>query len=356
MSEFRVGSNGKRTAARSAVLALLAAASIAQGAPRASADVGFADVPPGAWYEASVNWAIERGIVTGYEDGTFRPDSKPTEAEFLAMLFRAAPPAELRGPAKGEAWYAPYYDAALELGYPVALAKANAPANRGDAARLIASSFGKTDASRVEAVKFVLETNISNGRTAATVAGYDIDGSLTRAEAIVFVGRVEAYRERLAAEEAAAEEEKPPVIWSGGGGGGAGDQRPDGPVRTVDDLPARTARLDAALDDLGVTKTETSQGVVAIHPVHGGSGAVLSQTDERSGAVQIMDDGNSAVVESAHALLAYAGVGLDRVTMLDMIEQVQSGGSNAALKIGGQLITIVRDMNPGQLTIRFTIF
>ncbi|HZG76618.1 MAG TPA: S-layer homology domain-containing protein [Paenibacillus sp.] len=363
MSENRTRANGKRTAARGVLLALLAAAHLSQGALAASANVPFADVPPGAWYKANVSWAVERGVVTGYEDGTFRPDAKPTEAEFLAMLFRAAASAELREPAKGEAWFEPYYDAALESGYPVVPAKANSPVNRGDAARLIAASFGKTDASRVEAVKFVLEANISNGRTAATVAGFDIDGFLTRAEAVVFVGRVEAYRERLAAEEA-AKDEKPPVVWGGTGGGStgggtggeSGDQRPDGPVRTEDDLPARTARLDAALDFLGVTKTETSQGVVASHPVHGGSGAVLSKTSEQSGAVQIMDDANSVVVESAHALLAYAGVGLDRTTMLDLIEQVQESGNNAALKIGGQLVTIVRDTNPGQLTIRFTIF
>lgn len=41
------------------------------------------------WAEADIKYALELGFVNGYPDGTFRPNSKVTRAEFTAMLTRA---------------------------------------------------------------------------------------------------------------------------------------------------------------------------------------------------------------------------------------------------------------------------
>lgn len=49
---------------------------------------GLIDIK-GHWAESSVLAAVKRGIVTGYEDGTFRPERPVTRAEFAAMLTRA---------------------------------------------------------------------------------------------------------------------------------------------------------------------------------------------------------------------------------------------------------------------------
>lgn len=49
------------------------------------------DSPPdyaGTWSEKYFEWARRLGLVTGYEDGTFRPNSMPTRAELLAILYR----------------------------------------------------------------------------------------------------------------------------------------------------------------------------------------------------------------------------------------------------------------------------
>ena len=43
----------------------------------------------GAWAKRAVALAVQAGIVSGYEDGTFRPDAKITRAEMAAMLARA---------------------------------------------------------------------------------------------------------------------------------------------------------------------------------------------------------------------------------------------------------------------------
>jgi hypothetical protein len=43
----------------------------------------------GHWAENAIGEALQRGIVYGYGDGTFRPDRPVTRAEFAAMLVRA---------------------------------------------------------------------------------------------------------------------------------------------------------------------------------------------------------------------------------------------------------------------------
>lgn len=48
----------------------------------------FSDVPESASYYAPVMWAVEQGIVKGYDDGTFRPDNKCTRAQFVVMIWR----------------------------------------------------------------------------------------------------------------------------------------------------------------------------------------------------------------------------------------------------------------------------
>ena len=66
-----------------------------KGNPTASADVEnpFTDVAEGAWYYKNIMWAVEEGIVSGYEEAdgtfTFRPDEKCTRAEIMQMLYEA---------------------------------------------------------------------------------------------------------------------------------------------------------------------------------------------------------------------------------------------------------------------------
>ena len=48
----------------------------------------FTDVPETEWYVQSVNDAVRYGLITGYEDGTFRPDQSITRAEAVTMINR----------------------------------------------------------------------------------------------------------------------------------------------------------------------------------------------------------------------------------------------------------------------------
>lgn len=45
----------------------------------------FSDVQGGVWYSQAINYLASAGIVSGYEDGTFRPNQPITRAEFATM-------------------------------------------------------------------------------------------------------------------------------------------------------------------------------------------------------------------------------------------------------------------------------
>ena len=49
----------------------------------------FDDVESGMWYTSYIAYLEKYDIITGYEDGTFRPDAEITRAEFVAMAERA---------------------------------------------------------------------------------------------------------------------------------------------------------------------------------------------------------------------------------------------------------------------------
>lgn len=62
-------------------------------APDREAPVGtvpFADVPDTRWSAAKIKRAQELGIISGYQDGTFRPTNQVTRAELIAIMRRAA--------------------------------------------------------------------------------------------------------------------------------------------------------------------------------------------------------------------------------------------------------------------------
>ena len=48
----------------------------------------YSDVASGVWYNSAVSTLTNAGILTGYEDGTFRPDAPITRAEFAAICCR----------------------------------------------------------------------------------------------------------------------------------------------------------------------------------------------------------------------------------------------------------------------------
>jgi hypothetical protein len=55
-----------------------------------AAVTSFKDVPTSHWAKASIDAAVEKGYFKGFSDGTFKPGSTVTRAEFAALLARVA--------------------------------------------------------------------------------------------------------------------------------------------------------------------------------------------------------------------------------------------------------------------------
>ena len=56
--------------------------------PRCFGSAAFSDVKPSAYYEKAVVWASQNNIVSGYTDGTFRPDAPVTREQLASILYR----------------------------------------------------------------------------------------------------------------------------------------------------------------------------------------------------------------------------------------------------------------------------
>ncbi|MFF2482675.1 S-layer homology domain-containing protein [Paenibacillus sp. NPDC058071] len=153
---------------------------------KAFASVSFSDTSK-HWAESYITWAVEAKLATGYEDGTFKPNRTITEPEFLALLLRAY---GLEQPAiAGKPWHQPYYAYAAQQGWPTG-STADAKFSRGKAARLIVTAVTAQPFSEHAAIQWLLDNKLTNGRTSATVAGYEPNGTLTRAEALAFLNRI----------------------------------------------------------------------------------------------------------------------------------------------------------------------
>ncbi len=56
-----------------------------EGSPSAES-AGFSDVSEGDWYAQAVNWAASVGVVNGFDDGTFQPNTAITREQLAAIL------------------------------------------------------------------------------------------------------------------------------------------------------------------------------------------------------------------------------------------------------------------------------
>ena len=55
---------------------------------RIRAETVFSDVPDGKWYTQAVLFCAQKGYVSGYENGSFRPNNKLTRAEMAVIMNR----------------------------------------------------------------------------------------------------------------------------------------------------------------------------------------------------------------------------------------------------------------------------
>ena len=76
----------EQTTTRAMIVSILARL---EGVTTAQA-AGFADVNDNDWYATAVNWAANVGVVNGYEDNTFQPNTAITREQLAAILMNYA--------------------------------------------------------------------------------------------------------------------------------------------------------------------------------------------------------------------------------------------------------------------------
>ncbi|WP_410512427.1 S-layer homology domain-containing protein [Paenibacillus sp. BR2-3] len=156
----------------------------------------FTDIKKGAWYEETVQWGISNQIITGYDDGSFKPSKTVTEAEFLAMLIRAFEP-NLAAAQKGN-WANVYYARAKELNYPVQSYTDPAPRKKVLLRKRVAELISATEGvhfSGDNAIRYLLAFGLAQGKNPNEVGikSFEGDKALTRIEALRFIKNLRDY-------------------------------------------------------------------------------------------------------------------------------------------------------------------
>ena len=111
-----------------------------------AAKPAFIDTPS-KWYNNAINAVVARGIMRGYSDGTFKPNAPITRAEFAQMIsaidakpFGTAPFADVKGH-WAELAIGKEYAAGRISGYPNGTFRPDAPITRAEAAHILNKIF-----------------------------------------------------------------------------------------------------------------------------------------------------------------------------------------------------------------------
>jgi L,D-peptidoglycan transpeptidase YkuD (ErfK/YbiS/YcfS/YnhG family) len=150
----------------------------------------FKDLTPQHWAYNTVAWAISKKITFGYEDGTFRPDEKATEAQFIAFLVRGfGDIPDLTADSKNHltSWSDKYYNYLINLNYPIT--RNQHSFTRRAAADILSSTQGVNYSERF-AIQYLINHGLVNGETSATIEGFKGKDDLTRAEALQLIKNV----------------------------------------------------------------------------------------------------------------------------------------------------------------------
>src|SRR5690606_9113631 len=120
-------------------------------APVASANTTFKDITPANSHYEAVKSLVERGIINGYEDGTFRPNASLTRGQAAKILANAlnldTSSKELKfkdvTSKLGYIWAInALVNAGIINGYEDNTFKPNAPLTRGQMAKVLVDAFG----------------------------------------------------------------------------------------------------------------------------------------------------------------------------------------------------------------------
>ena len=164
-------------------------------------DVSFSDVPEDSWFYTDVITLAESGVIGGYPDGTYRPTKKVTTGEALKMILLAAGYPEPE-PAASH-WARGYLNFAIEQGFLTRyedISDLDVHMPRGLVANLAAHALGLS-APRPSGPFTDTDSPYVEALCAAGIVGGYPDGtyrpvaSISRAEIAAIVNRIYQSRE-----------------------------------------------------------------------------------------------------------------------------------------------------------------
>ncbi|MEK3765817.1 SH3 domain-containing protein [Solibacillus sp. FSL K6-4121] len=172
----------------------------------------YADFNPTAWWKDDMIWAIDRGLIKGYNDEwnaktkkyetQLQPNRHLTEAHFLTIFFRYAQNDELANVKGTSSWSrSGIYNMAEKYKMPVlanekskaSRALAESGIKRGKLAQLMVSYHLRKQVSENEAIQFFMDNGIT---TAKSIVEYEPDRILTRAHISAFIQRYESFESK----------------------------------------------------------------------------------------------------------------------------------------------------------------
>ena len=150
------------------------------------------------WATESIYWAVNRGLVKGYEDNTYRPDNQITEEEFATVLARYVSNIDTESLERieGARWSQHIYNALAQYQLPLkGYTKDDVKSTgmtRGTVAQIIAAKYG-FNLTEKQAVYFMYENDLSNGliEGTRTFESYGADLPINREQVPAFFKRLD---------------------------------------------------------------------------------------------------------------------------------------------------------------------
>ncbi|MEI8230754.1 MAG: S-layer homology domain-containing protein [Candidatus Peregrinibacteria bacterium] len=154
----------------------------------------FPDVSRKHPYAKAITFLAEQKILTGFADGTFKPDQTVTRAELATILIRGysseqctlAPGTFKDIPAESNPWYGKYVCEAEKLqllkGYPDHTLKPDAPVTFAEAAAMIARGFNLNGYVGGELIWYKPGISSLSARKAIPISIKDLNQPVTRGE------------------------------------------------------------------------------------------------------------------------------------------------------------------------------
>lgn len=170
----------------------------------------FKDVPKNAWYHNTITELTDKGIIAGYEDGTFKPNKKVTYAEYLTLLNNKIGQKQALNTDPNKIWYKDTFDYLEQNGVIEKIENPNAEIPRKEMAKYLVKGLEKLQNEKQnikapekikdyntieEAYKPYVATGVNLGILTGDENGYfHAEDSLTRAEAATIIKNLDKYK------------------------------------------------------------------------------------------------------------------------------------------------------------------